>query len=129
MDIYEILFRTIQQALKENKMTEKECLSNSGVNKSFFSDWRSGRSKRQSFDNIYRICRYLNISIDSLEGNQPFLSGNPERQIKEDPDELRVIGKYRKLDEDGKDAVKGVLLAEERRVESIGEEKKQKASG
>ena len=129
MEIYDILLSVIQHVLAEKHITEKDCCANSGVNRSFFSDWKSGRSKRQAFDSIYRICKFLNISIDNIETDQPLLTGNQEDQTKEDPDLQRVIGKYINLDDDGKDAVKWILLSEERRMRAEDEAKNQRLSG
>lgn len=111
MDLYAVVFEAIQNQLKALHITEKDCLQGCGIHKSFFSDWRGGRSKRQNFDNIYKICKYLNISIDNL--GEVMIPQNKEESLPKD--EQRLLEKYRTIDEDGKDIVKGVLATEYRR--------------
>lgn len=114
MDLYALIFEAIQTKLKALGITEKDCLQECGINRSFFSDWRGGRSKRQNFDSIYKICKFLNVSIDNLGENQTALT--KEESLPRD--EQRLLEKYRAIDEDGKDVVKGVLTAEYRRCMS-----------
>lgn len=114
MDLYAAVFDAIQTRLKALGITEKDCLQECGVHKSFFSDWRGGRSKRQNFDNIYKICKFLNVSIDNL--GEILTPQNKEESLPRD--EQRLLEKYRAIDEDGKDIVKGVLATEYRRCTS-----------
>ena len=66
MDINATLLTSLLEIMKNKNVVEKDCLKSCEINTSFFSDWKAGRLKSPSFDKIYRICQYLDISIDTL---------------------------------------------------------------
>ena len=66
MDINATLLSSLLEIMKNKNIVEKDCLKSCEINTSFFSDWKAGRLKSPPFDKIYRICKYLNISIDTL---------------------------------------------------------------
>lgn len=66
MDINQKLLEFLLYSLDKRNLTEKECLLRSGINTSFFSDWKSGKVKSPSFDKIYRILKTLKIPISDL---------------------------------------------------------------
>jgi transcriptional regulator with XRE-family HTH domain len=86
----------ILKKIEERGITEKECLVGSQVNTSFLSDWKKEKIKSPPFDKIYRISRYLNLSLDRLAG-----SDQPQKEP-EPPDlseqEQFMIGSFRKMD-------------------------------
>ena len=84
-----------------------------GINTSITTGWKK-RNTDPPAKYLTRICEYLGISVVFL------LTGEHDQNQPESfsQDEIRLIHKYRILDDDGKDAVRGVLLQEQRRVES-----------
>ena len=86
------------------------------INTSVTTNWKN-RNTDPAAKYIVPICEYLDVSVMFL------LTGEDDRVSVEtiqtlSSDERRVIEKYRSLDDDGKDKVRGVLLDEQRRVES-----------
>ena len=84
-----------------------------GISTSITTGWKK-RNTDPPAKYLTRICEYLGISVIFL------LTGEQDQDQIESfsSDEIRLIRKYRLLDEDGKDSVRGVLLQEQRRVES-----------
>ncbi len=82
------------------------------INTNVISQWRSRHSDPPARQ-IMQICDYFGVSAEYL------LTGEEHhhKNITLDDDELRVITKYRNLDLDGKDAVRGIMLQEQRRIE------------
>lgn len=93
-----------------------------GINTSVTSNWRQ-RNTDPPAKYIAPICEYLGVSISMLltgvdtEDDRQKIGGEHCGMMLS-PDEMRLLTKYRLLDDDGKDAVRGVLLQEQRRVES-----------
>jgi len=81
-----------------------------GIKTSVTTSWRQRNTDPPS-KYIIQISEYLGVTPYFL------LSGIEDIPTLSD-DEKRIISKYRTLDEDGMDAVRGVLLDEQRRVES-----------
>ncbi|WP_326522392.1 helix-turn-helix domain-containing protein [Faecalispora sporosphaeroides] len=84
--------KQILNAIEQRRISEKECLVKSQVNTSFLSDWKNGKIKSPPFDKIYRIARFLNLSLDLLADNTP-----PPSQLPE-PEQFLLNG-FRKLDQ------------------------------
>lgn len=86
-----------------------------GINTSVTTSWRQ-RNTDPPAKYLIQICEYLDVTPYYL------LTGEDEQPIDEftslNDDEKRMLSKYRVLDADGRDAVRGVLLTEQRRVES-----------
>lgn len=68
---------------------------------------------------LQQISEYIGVSVQYLvTGNETDADMIARVASSMTSDEMRLLSKYRLLDEDGKDAVRGVLLQEQRRVES-----------
>lgn len=100
MDINDKLLTTILDYLKKHNIKEKECLKACQINTSFFSDWKAGKIKSPSFDKIYRILKYLNISFENISF---------EKDINIYDQELFDL--YSQLDERSKGEVIGYMKA------------------
>lgn len=107
-DINKILLSSILTELQSRNISEKECTLGSNVSQSFFSDWKAGRSKAPSFDKIYRIAQFLNLSIDTLIGNNT----HSETSIyngKLSLDEINLLDMYKDITEYGKTVAQNKL--------------------
>lgn len=111
MTISERLFDIIDS--KKGKSAAGLCKYLS-LNTSVTTNWKQ-RNTDPPAKYIIPICEYLDVSViyllTGVEQSTDLYSNTSQ-------DEDRILQKYRTLDEDGKDAVRGVLLAEQRRVES-----------
>ena len=87
-----------------------------GVNTNVISNWKTRGSDPPS-KQIIQISEYFNVSANYLLTGIEDSTQNVNTEITLSEDELRLITKYRSLDLDGKDAVRGVLIQEQRRVE------------
>jgi transcriptional regulator with XRE-family HTH domain len=65
---YDILLKNILDLIKKSGLTEKKVLLDTGINTSFFSDWKNNRLKNPSIDKIKAIANYLDVSVDYLLG-------------------------------------------------------------
>lgn len=107
MTICERMFSIIKNSPSKNAAGLCKVLN---IGTSVTSGWKS-RNADPPAKYIAQICEYLEVSI-------PFLLTGEEVSLGLSPDESRIISKYRTLDEDGRDAVRGVLLNEQRRIET-----------
>lgn len=87
-----------------------------GVNTNVISNWKA-RGSDPPAKQIVLISEYFDVSAYFLLTGENERTQNVNNGIDLSEDELRVITKYRSLDLDGKDAVRGVLLQEQRRVD------------
>ena len=129
MDFCESILNIILKSIQEKCLSEYSVAKSCSLNASFFSDWKSGRRKCPSFEKVYAILKFLKISIDSLNIENctyEYVDEHKDKNIVDvqstvtlNDDEMRVLTKYRSLDIDGKDSIKGMLIAEERRTGSM----------
>ena len=70
MDCIEMARELIVRTLADRKIPDSVCLKECGINPVFLSDWKTGKSKSPSFDKVYRIFRYLGLSLDDLDGEK-----------------------------------------------------------
>lgn len=98
------MLNSILSELSQRNISEKECLIGSNISTSFFSDWKAGRLKSPSFDKIFRISLFLDVSIDSLVQNNPqkniSITSNSNSDLT--LDEKMLINSYRDVSEEGK---------------------------
>lgn len=95
----------ILELVKDNGITEKECLRACKINLSFFTDWKNGKLKTPSFDKISRIADYFEVSTDYLIGrtDDPTPPGsNPKPVIPSSLDGVRfaLYGDIHELDQE-----------------------------
>ena len=116
MTICERMFALLENTPGKSAATLSKVL---GIGTSTTTNWKQRNTDPPS-KYIVPICEYLNISVDYL------LTGEEKAEATSalDSDELRLLEKYRQLDDDGKDAVRGVVLAEQRRIEAKTKNKK-----
>lgn len=80
----------------EKGVKDSDVVKATGITKSTFSDWKSGRSKPKN-DKLQKIADYFGVTLDYLTtGNDdmikekpPMLTARDERDIKKDLDSLR----------------------------------------
>lgn len=108
MTICERMFSIIDSNPKKNAAGLCKVLN---IGTSVTSGWKS-RNADPPAKYITQICEYLDVSVFFL------LTGEDNSMNGLSADESRIISKYRTLDEDGRDAVRGVLLNEQRRIEA-----------
>lgn len=90
------ILETILKAIEKRGVTEKECLVSSHVNTSFLSDWKKEKIKSPPFDKIYRISKYLNLSLDKLANNG--LSQAEPQSPRLSEQERFMVDSFRKMD-------------------------------
>ena len=115
MGISERLFMLLKSTPGKNQTGLCKVL---GLNPNIATNWKQ-RNTDPPARYIVQICNYLGVSIEYLlTGNENQFDYSQQLRNTMSDDEMRIVTKYRALDDDGKDAVKGVLLAEQRRVET-----------
>lgn len=115
MTICERMFQTIAESPKKNAAGLCKKL---GIGTSVTTGWKQ-RNADPPAKYIAQICEYLEVSIEFLlTGVETDLDKANRFQSSMTEDERRIVAKYRMLDDDGKDAVRGTLLQEQRRVEA-----------
>lgn len=113
MSICERMFETINQ--KQGKSAAGLCKV-LGIKTNVTTGWKQ-RNTDPPAKYLVTIAEYLGVSVMYLlTGEDAEMDQRREQTLTDD--ENRLLAKYRCLDEDGKDAVRGVLLNEQRRVES-----------
>ena len=92
---------------------DADVVNATGITKSTFSDWKSGRSNPKA-DKLQKIADYFGVSLDYLttgkESTEPALSAKDERDIAKD---LESIMSKLTAGEDGPASYDGQELSEE----------------
>ena len=114
MTICERMFETLENS---SGKTAAGLCRELGIGTSVTTGWKQ-RNTDPPAKYLTRICEYLDISIEYLLTGDVRLDTPHINEETFTADEIRLIRKYRILDEDGQDAVRGVILQEQRRVES-----------
>lgn len=77
----------------ERGVKDADVVRETGITKSTFSDWKSGRSKPKN-DKLQKIADYFGVTLDYLligsgasKGNEPTLTSKDERDISKKLDE------------------------------------------
>lgn len=99
-NINDTLLTNILKIIKVKGTSEKECLIKAGLSTSYFSDWKSGKSKNPTFDRIYRIANALEVSIDDLIADNTTMTKKTSNDLL--PDEHNLLMTYREMDSLGK---------------------------
>lgn len=116
----------ILEAIQKRGITEAECADMAGISRGFFSDWKMGRTKTPNFIKFFGICSVLNISIDSLNTENPMLRflDDTNSYAADEQREKNLIDHFRALDLDGKAEVETVAKHEHDRVRLEGDNSK-----
>lgn len=87
----------------ERGIKDSDVVKSTGITKSTFSDWKSGRSKPKQ-DKLQKIADYFEVTVDYLmtgkeepKEKSPELTARDERDIAKDLD--RIMGEIRKGDD------------------------------
>lgn len=114
-DVKETIAKNILFYRKKLKLSQKELAQRIGVNNSAISNWENGINSID-IETLFKVCKTLNISIDTVFG--------VDKESEITPHEQATIDKYRDTDEPGKEVVDLVLEKEhERTVAQRGESK------
>ncbi|MDR0305205.1 MAG: hypothetical protein LBI42_00010 [Chitinispirillales bacterium] len=73
--VLEILLDSIHK----KGMTEKDCLLMVNINTSFFTEWKKGRVKNPSYNNIVIIADFLELDLNYLFLGKPYLQKQIEQ--------------------------------------------------
>lgn len=115
MTICERLFKLLAETPGKNAAGLCKKL---GIGTNVTTGWKQ-RNTDPPAKYIIQICEYLDVSICFLlTGVETDYDVIRRLESTITDDEQRLLTKYRTLDSDGKDAVRGVLLQEQRRVEA-----------
>ena len=87
----------------EKGIKDSDVVKSTGITKSTFSDWKSGRSKPKN-DKLQKIAEYFGVTVDYLmtgkeeaKEKDPELTARDERDITKDLD--RIMGEIKKGDD------------------------------
>lgn len=105
--ILDVILEKIFKAIVEQRITAKECLLKSSVNTSFLSDWKNGKIKSPPFDKIYRIAKFLNLSLDYLTDNN--ISDSRIRENESSDNEKSLLEDFKKLEKREQQIVLGKI--------------------
>lgn len=61
-----ILLNNLTALIQASEMSEAQCLAKCGIHRNFMSNLRKGTLKHPSFECIYALAKFFNVSIDSL---------------------------------------------------------------
>lgn len=90
----------LKDLINKSGLTVKDISLKTGIPNSTLSDLLNEKRKNISFQNIILICDVLNCSIDHIAGRDiQKVNGN----------ELKILNKYRKLDERGRKNINRML--------------------
>lgn len=107
-------FEIINKLKKEKGLTNAQLAELSGVTLSTLDKLTAGINRNPKLDTLQAICRALGCHLDDFDDDSP-----KDQQINEL--EVKLIKKYRTLDEYGKEAVDAVLNIEHNRCNEKAE--------
>ena len=96
------LYDRIQAACREKGITVSAMCVALGMSKSVMSDLKSGRKKTLSADTLGRIAAHLEVSADTLLGNQTDIL---------DEVDVAFYGDFKELTKEQKEAVRDMVRA------------------
>ena len=112
--IKEVIAKNILFYRKKNKLSQKSLAELIGVNNSAISNWENGNNSID-IETLYKVCKVLNISLDTVFG----IENGLEYNFFLNDDEINHIKNYQRLDSHGKKIVNLILNAEAERIENI----------
>lgn len=104
------MYEIFEKLLSEKGVTAYKVSQETGIGRSTFTDWKSGRSEPKQ-EKLIKIADYFGVSVDYLmTGEEPRLSGFPEQaellvKIRNDERLFSAIEKYYTLNDKQKEHV------------------------
>lgn len=97
------------------KVKDADVVKATGITKSTFSDWKSGRSKPKP-EKLQKIADYFGVTLDYLTGNAPTSSWQPTLTDKDERDlDKKVENLLNAVDSDTGLMLDGEIMDEETR--------------
>jgi transcriptional regulator with XRE-family HTH domain len=101
------LYEKLDTLCKERKINITAMCNAAGVNRSALSDYKTGRNKTISIDNLQKIADYFVISLDYLLGNtdikeKPALNEKDEHELTFDDFTYALHNETKELTEENK---------------------------
>lgn len=84
-------------------VTDYQVAKETGITRSTFTDWKSGRSKPK-IDKLMKIAQYFGVSVEMINGE---CDRNPENDLS--PDERELLRLFRNLSSTGRTAAISAL--------------------
>lgn len=63
------MYKIFEQLLQIKGVTTYQVSKATGINQTFFSDWKRGKTKQPKVDKLQKIADYFGVSLDYLSGN------------------------------------------------------------
>ncbi len=98
--------KKVVKLLKEKKKTKAQLAKAAGIPYTTLDSMLKRETETSRLATIYKIAEYLDVSVEELVFEKPFLSGDKESFTEDEKD---IIKNYREIDERGKSAVKATL--------------------
>ena len=92
----------LKHVCKTKRIKNKQIAEFMGVTESSVSHWFQGDNSID-IDNLYKLCKYLGVSLDQIFGIDPLVSDILNQ------DECDVIEAYRKAGSETKDNIRKIL--------------------
>lgn len=111
MTLNETLVKNITFYIDMYGLTESECLAECNIHSNFMSNLKSGKLKKPSLEDIYKIAKLFKISLDQMvcyfpDETEPEIKYHKRR-------EARVFyNKYRRLSAASKQTINEAILNE-----------------
>jgi len=106
--IKQTVCENLRQIIKLKKIKSKDIAAYMGLSESSISHWLKGDNP-PDMDNLYILCKYLNVSLDQVFGIDPIVVGVLNS------DENDVIVAYRKASYEEKNVIRRVLCLPEKK--------------
>lgn len=100
------MYSVFEKLLEEKGVTAYRVSMETGVGRSTFTDWKTGRSNPKG-DKLRKIAEYFGVSVDYLETGEEKEISLPEQAdlwiaIRHDKELLNALEKYMKLSDEKK---------------------------
>lgn len=110
--IKQTVCENLRQIVKLKKIKSKDIAAYMGLSESSISHWLKGDNP-PDMDNLYILCKYLNVSLDQVFGVDPIVVGVLNS------DESDVINAYRMSNDDEKNLIRRALGLPEIKKDSL----------
>ncbi|MDR0312759.1 MAG: helix-turn-helix domain-containing protein [Treponema sp.] len=104
-----MLRKNLKEAISKSGKYVKEIASISKVNKRTIDKWLGVEKIKPNVEDIYKVCSALDITVEWL------LTGEDDKKFRLNPDEQKLLIKYRKIDDQGRYEIDTLLSAKLRK--------------